>query len=1381
MSCSVEFEKFNKASGKNEKFFKLDEAKQDLLDKQINSTHTALQKEIADKLIRHHSTIVGVNKDNYINAMGKPFKRVTRFMKELRGGYYSFDSENYDEEEYNINIEWGNVIDEVFEGVILGKSDSEIFSDLTKSAYKVSINTNSINIIRKQVETLKKLHPNALMLPQLTLSSSIGVAGTPDLLLVEPNGAKHIYDLKSSINPITKERERVDKFGNTFTTFYEKTFKGKASKKQTHEAQLSFYKGFVKEVLGEEVETLGVIPVQLSVDQESNVTDLSFEDLYQHQEDKAIVENMEKLSSREEFISNLTDLANTEFMGAVVEALERELKNLRKQKKFTSIPKIQNIIDNIQIGKGMSRISEFIEYIHDEFVSGNNSLLERFNALDLDVKEGNYENLLGEIDKFKSEVELFRGIIEELYNITESSKDMDSIDKDSLIGKLNDITLTFSRIERNTNNKVIPLIAKILSKQLPQGKEYKEALTNRIESIKKRLQKKYITKKRRETLLDDLKNTQDRLNESDATIEEALRTGNYKDISVLSANLNPAVSVDNSIIATFAKTLKEKFELARVKLFGLEKAAAKAFDEYSKHTNVHRNNVAKFNEPFYEIINSGKKPYYALVQKLDYNAYREAMAKVREEAGKTAKYLQSIGQYSNYSFNSLKEKIAREEALKLGYLKKRGQHDTKVKNPYTGETVVLEKGWASIAADKRKSLSKDRYNAWINNNFTFNKAGTEVTGVVGTELLLPNDEKFQSAKYKELGSENSPKMKYYKFLLATYRQAQTLIKDERMMNKIPGVEKIANDRVREGDIKGWFNRTIEGTLGYLPNEQEEYGGQLEKEDRKKKENEELKKRIPHFYSEDLGLENTSLDLIGSILRYSAAAHRYEAQSNLEPVAKSLLDVVKKKGPLHDSNTPLSKVFIKHKALGEYFRKHEGNNTAAMLEALIDTHIYGQTRLKSEGRVNWNKIVDGLMGFASFTQIGGNPVLGVANSLAAHISTNIDAMANEHFKTKTWLWAKAEYRKNEGNFITDMVGTTKRSKIGQLTQLYDALQGEYFDEFGRKMSQGKIKKMWGSKGWFSLMHKGEHAAQTKVMMSVLKDTMIKDKNGKEISLYDAYTVDSQGNLVLNAPGELLNLQAMNKIHSLNKRFNGVYNGFDKPLIKRHNMGRLIMMYRDFIVPSFRRRFKSWGVDYESGSEYEGYYNTFFRVLAQERGEMLNMLMRNDHNLTSHEVANVKRMATEITYMMLLSSLIGLIGAALDDGDDDDAIGVQMGMKYAMYWSMRSMSELSFYNLGLGSVNTFLLPLNPGGTLRSFRTPSPSYSILEKSFRAIRHTGALIGGSDEAYYKRDMNYNTIFGNLAEKGDSKALVSWMKLAGLNGNIMNIDNAIKILDIYD
>ena len=1380
MSCAVEFEIINNVLGEKETYFQLDEKKQDVFEKQLDSNNTKVQKDIADELIRNHSLIKGVNKDNYIDSEGTPYQRTTRFIKKLRNGYYTFNNKNYDEDDYNIDIERGNVADAVFEGIILNKSIDEIYNDVQLLGNGITISPKAIGKIAAQVNTLRNLHPGAIFLPQLTLSSSIGVAGTLDLLAIEPDGSIFIYDLKTSKNPITKPWTKEAANGQKYKQYYDKVFQNKgvrrASKKQSHTAQLSIYKAFVESITGKAVQGLAILPAQITLGEETSIEDLLFEPINVHEEDTNLTNAIKEKSTKEQVISDIdTDLTNSEFLETVVSVLEAEVELLKKREKFSSVAKISQILENIQVGRGMSKISEFVEYMHSEFVTDKNSLSSRFKDY---ISKLSIENLsssettalLQDLDEFKSEVDLFKGVVSQLQSMYDKLEDTENVEDGSIISKMESIMNTFNKIERKFTDNVNPILAKILSSQLPKD-DFKKKIEGVIKNTKKRLAKTNLSKSAKKRLTVQLKEAEAAYSLSEEYILNALDTGNYKDVSVMSSYLNPAVSMNNTIISTFALTLKENFEKMKINLFKLEKIAGKAFEDFKASTNVSRDKVAEFNKDFYEIITNPVtgKQHYSFIQELDYNSYSRAMKAITDEARREAIEIKSKGQFPNIDEDSLTYRLRNKKAFSSGVRVARKKGDTKIKDPYTGDEVLILEGYETIRKRHKTKMTTNAYNTWLNNQFTFD-AKTNSLVPRGKDVTMPNAEKFKSVKYQEVIS-NKSKADYYKFLIATYFKSQRLVKDKMLYYKLPGVEKIANDRVREGDVKGFFKRWKEKTFNYLPNEEEEYG-------------KGINKNIPHMYSTDLGLENTSLDLIGSVLQYTAAAEKYAVQSNMEPVGKALLDTVKEKGPLHSSEASIADLKIGGKKVSEYFRNYNGNNTAAVLEALIDSHIYGKTRIKQEaGGIKWNKIVDSLMGFASTTQIGGKPVLAVANSLAAHISTGIDAWASEYFSTKTWGWAKVEYRKNEVNFLKDMFGTVKKSKIGQLSELYDALQGEFFDEYGRKLSQGGLKKIWGNKGWFSQMHKGEHAGQVKVMMSILKDTMVTNSKGEEVSLYDSYSLDTNGKLVIDSDinSDLLNLAVQRKIHALNKRFNGVYNTFDKPELERYNIGILLQMYRKFIAPGVRRRFKGWGVDYELGDQYEGYYITFFSKLYSERDELINVLLRKDNNLTKHEVANIRRMVTEITYMILLSSIVALLSAALEGDDDDYGVGVTTAMRYGLYWSMRSLSELSFYNFGLGNVKTGFLPLSPGGTLRTFRTPSAIWSVLDKSTRAAKYTGMLISGNDKAYYSRDMDYDTPFGNLSEKGDPKAVAAFTKLLGVNGYTFNIKGAIKMLELYE
>lgn len=1380
-SCSVEFSVFNEALGKEEIYYQIDELKQDLVDKQITTNSTKVQKEIADELLRAHSTMRGVNERDYINKEGIPYERTTRFINRLRKGYFSFAEQS--EDPYKNKMEWGNTVDFIFERAILGESSLEIMKGLGGLNNKIAVDEKVVIKTVDYIQKLKELHPDAIFLPQLTLFSSLKVAGTLDLLVVEPNGEIYIYDLKTSENSITKPNIIEDELGNQKVRTYSKVYTIKdetgkvvkrASKKQRHATQLTIYKAFVEELLGRSVKQIAIIPAHLThVGIQDEIFDLEFEPIYIHETDIPLEKSLKKVSKKETIIDTLEELGNTEFMEDVVVVLEEEIKRLSKQERYRDIKKIQELLEKIEVGTEFSRLSGFIEYVYSTYVTQENTLTNQLQ----EFLDNVYENpdldvltLLQTLDNFRSEVLLFEGIVKELQKILDLTPENSTIN--SLAYKLAEVVTEFQKVKRITSSKINPIIAHKLAQYLPTD-EQKAGLKERLSVLKKKLQKRNLTPARAKKYEIQIQETIEKLNESEETLLKALETGNYKDISVTSAWLNPAVSVNNSLIATFALSLKEEFEKVRPTLMKLERAAARALEDYEKHTNVSKDNVQQFNEPFYEVIEvEGQKPYYSFVQELDYNSYSKSMKELTKEAEALA--AKNKVKYPNTSQKALTYYYLNKLAISKGYRVGRNEYDEYMENPYTGEKVLLREGWRTIFERHKEKDTDAQFSSWVKKNFNKDPLGGLIP--IGRDVTVPNSSKFINKKYLALQSpKNAAAFKYYKFLVSTYLASQRKIQDTPMFLRIPGVEKVSRDRLKEQGITKWGQRYWEGLTSFLPNEEEEYG-------------EGLKKVIPHYYSTNIGLENTSLDLISSVLIYSGAAERYQAQSNLKVFSESFLQQVSEKGPLHDSDGSLEKIQVNDTPLAEYFRKHKSNNTAALIESLVDTHIYGKYRVKQKaGNINVNKLVDGMMAFASFTQIGGKPVLAASNALAAEISSQIDAWAGQYFNIKTWTWANKEYHTHEGEFFKDMLSPVRKSKIGQLAQLYDALQGEYFNEYGRKISQSAGKKLWSDKMYFGMMHKGEHMAQVKVMLSLLHDTKVKTQSGETISLYDAYVIDKFGNLAVREDVNinLLDTEVMRKMHALNKRFNGVYNKFDQVQAERYNAGVLGLMYRKYIAPNVRRRFKSWGVDYELGDEYEGYYITFFTKLFQEKDELKALLLGQSHNLTKLEVANIKRTLAEIAMMLLFSLFISIASALLEGGDDDDeeeGFSVSnWGLRQSLYLIMRAQNELAFYNLGLGSYENGFLPLNIKGTLRSFRTPTAMYSTIDRTFAVIKHTAGYALGVDKAFYKRDENFYTIFGNLAEKGDPKAKAAWMKLLTSNNYLLNPEDGIRILDLQN
>src|SRR5690606_31477734 len=158
-------------------------------------------------------------------------------------------------------------------------------------------------------------------------------------------------------------------------------------------------------------------------------------------------------------------------------------------------------------------------------------------------------------------------------------------------------------------------------------------------------------------------------------------------------------------------------------------------------------------------------------------------------------------------------------------------------------------------------------------------------------------------------------------------------------------------------------------------------------------------------------------------------------------------------------------------------------------------------------------------------------------------------------------------------------------------------------------------------------------------SLMNTIKLKDKDGREINLKQAHElVDGKIKIkdgVTKLDGSEWTVdddfEFESKLHAINKDLNGVYNSFDRSLAKRWLIFRFVTMMRGFLTKTVKKRFKSYGVDQELGTPTEGFYITFYKALWKDRGELGNLIMRKDHNLTDIQVANIRRAGIELGIM------------------------------------------------------------------------------------------------------------------------------------------------------
>lgn len=1371
-----------------------------------DSTPKAQKEAVRARLERQREVVFDKDRGKqgkYVLRLGQTneveMDRVSEILNQ--DDYYKFDGPDT----FQDNRDWGTMIDIVLGGVILKKDESEIRKEVAE--FKASNPEVSAELTPEAIGTaittfqgLLGQYPDSIFLTQqIEYNEQLKVAGSTDIVIIHPDGTETIMDLKTSLKPTKEEYTIIANNGKEYKNSYDKPFimykdgkrVKKASKKERHQAQLSIYKGLAIAQGSRFAEKdLFVVPIHITDKTGSTVERIEAEPIIPITASKLADTYSKDTFSEFEFdVAKANDYQT--FVDRIVKVLHNKIKTLEAQgrKKFF-VEKILTAIESVERAKA---IDVFVNDAYDQYLGSSNFIGLEKATVSL-IRKINTGKLSGD-DAIKQLLELKE--VADLYSAQNNSLINDLIqlytkekilqdpeyrttrepEEGSPLWKLNQVQKAIEFVQSTFLDEAPALVADILSKELSDSANTQAnvVLNNLVKRREQYAKTKGENSKVVKTLDKRIKDLKDQINPTKEVLERELSIGGYKDISMIDKMVTPAISQSNNIVSTFAKKVKKTFEVARNKAREFAHDADKQFNEYAKATGLNRNNAEKFNEGIYETIKLGSKKVQAFVTPVDYEAFYEARRTAKESIDKLPPGEQSKAWTKWYNENT-QDKVE----VKIG-------------------NTVLIKSKEDIIAEQRKALVKTKrfynrvkgivqevedtsdFDYWLKSR-DFVKATT-----------MPKQTKYPNDSFSKLKADPA-KSKYYEFLISSYFKSQSRLPDKGAeINKfiLPSITKSSNDRIRENGLLNYFKYKTSDLAQFKDEDKDHIGNSL--------------KVVPVLYRQSMPAEDVSVDLITSIMRFEEASLKYQAQSSLTNLADTTLDLVKSSTPAEttskgDKILSTAASLIGADSFLKYKDKHGGNNVAALLEAFIDMQIYG--RMKDSVQVNvfgittvdLAKIADTLISFSSKSMIGGNPLLSVANSLQAEAMLRMEAASGEFFDKKDWRSAQAEYAKLEakGDFFKDnWSNNINKTKIGQLIDLYDPLQGEFSDKFGNRMSKGATKRITSWDTWFKLQSKGEHHVAVTSMIAMLKREKV-THNGKTISLYDAYTVDPKTGKIRLPEGltfegdSIASTDLRNRLHAINKRLHGVYNSFDKAIIERHWYGRLFMMFRKFVAPGFKKRYKSLGYDQELGAITEGTYTTFYRALTTETKElmkMLNPINKEYGDFTEFERANIRRAVFEFGMIAALGAIVMLLSALVEAADDEET---KIALSYPLYWAMRLKAELKFYG-GIGDIISkdgiggVFNPLNAvpvvgsfKETFRMFRTPTIGFTLLEKTFRLIDQLGDPL-----ETYKRDTDFYLLGNNIGEKGDYKLPVLALKLLGYTGNTANPRNAIKILEL--
>jgi len=1293
---------------------------------------TTQQKEVAERLLSINRE-VQLNEDGtkYVTSDGQEYTRVSDELQ--KDDYYKFDKE-VNEENKALALQWGNEVDNIMRSVLLEQPVEE-----------GTIDTTIAQEIYDEFKKIKDSYPDAILIPQITfLNKKKGVAGTADIVVVHKDGNLEIIDVKTSRYDFRKGPDPKSlKFADSYNR---------------HAAQLTMYRALAESMGFDFVEKGGlkILPIKFNVNEANEVTGWKRQyDFIEHGGVESLYELYKEGFQKSEFSNVMNNLK---------QIIQKKINKAKQEGKTGQIKALESILADIRSSIDIEGVNKFINESYNTFFgtskfAGYYKIYKDYlNKVQL---EEDPLDMLGKIHEIEELMNLYKDSVKELWKSYLNFKELtplDNFEGDSALEKLDKLQRMFVDMEDGFKDDIPKIVAKVLAKQV--SPEVAEAIKENI-----RVKKIDRFKEKSQAEIDKLsffgkqkyafqKNQSDKvrkkLNElqeqflndkGEIDIEEAIyreiRFGGYKDVGIADRWLSPGVSMPNTFLPTFILTIKKAFEEVRLRNMRFIPLAYQQFEKFAKWNNTSKDLPHEFNKGLYTkrtVEHDGKqKQILTFVSPVDYNAFNMAKFEFNEKI----KALSGVSKYKAILQWEIENTQVRPDAHIEGVTK-------------LGNLILIETK-TELEERKKKELGEKGFNDWKINNTS--------QEMLRGEYRIPKLDMYKDDLYFKMSKEQQ---EYYKFLLTTYFDSQKKVPSRKEGDKfiLPYIDKSTNDRLLQGEF--WNTIKYKGKDLFMLMEEDML-----------KENIERNKTIPVLYynnSYSMDAENVSTDLLHSIMRFKMASDRYNVQNKYVPLANNLLSLVQKTSPV-ESDTEGFKILDKAaKAVGitqginKYVKKHEQSNVVAMLESFIDTQIYGIARKDAKFKVgnitiDTGKIADTIISFASHTQIAVDPLTSLANSLNAQIQIAEEAFAGQFVDRKTWWEAQKYYNTHELDFIHDSLQPFNKSFIGTLMDTYDAMQGEYVDEFGHKLTKSAFKAKMSSGMGFAMMHKGEHRAAAIMMIGLLNKQKVGNKTLFEVHKEQ---FEKDGKIEMNFP-------VQTRLHAINKRLHGVYNRFDAPEIQRHTLGRLIIMYRKFLAPGLKRRFKQEGLDYELGDYTEGMYRQFYKTMFTDTKNLALALQNKQGNMTPYELYNIRRAIFEHLIIMttgLLSYALIQLGGFNDDDEKEWLYGA------VLYQILRVNAELSVYG-GIGDINNYMLP-DFNEVVTPYKTTSAAFTTISKVQKlytlALGDVFNLIEGDDIARYKRD-------SGIFEKGDSKTFAALLKLMGMSGKNLDTEVAVKTL----
>jgi hypothetical protein len=476
--------------------------------------------------------------------------------------------------------------------------------------------------------------------------------------------------------------------------------------------------------------------------------------------------------------------------------------------------------------------------------------------------------------------------------------------------------------------------------------------------------------------------------------------------------------------------------------------------------------------------------------------------------------------------------------------------------------------------------------------------------------------------------------------------------------------------------------------------------------------EELSNRIG-VESKRLEVGALETDLVESMIKFNAMSENYSIVKQLESTALAFKDVIESRTYIKGKN--------KEKVVGA------SSNTAKSFNNFLNYIMYEDTTNEA------TLIATAAQRLQQLTSIKGlalAPFSSANNYILGRIQQKIEAVANRFVSPANYASARMEFTKS---YLPNLFKELQVSGEGVYKEhrpysKFSALVKEF------NFISGKHESANLNSWLFALQNGGEYSNQAPFGVAIIKDTIVKDADGKDISLYDAYDYsEATGELTLKK-GVKFSQRQQNDLSNLIKErlsyIHGKYSKDENTILQSHWLGKLAMQFHRYIYPNFKSRFKERYHDEASGQELEGRYLTVLAFIKDVKTFGLDF-RANFNSQDELGKANLVKSLYELGFFMGSFALYGMFKHLKDSIDEDDE-NLRAFVGFFESQTKRQASELAAF-------------LSPYEYIKLAKNPLPVIKTVENGLdlisSGIQLPFQLATDSPGAYYTSGIHKNEL----------------------------------------